>query len=100
MTTYRIVGGTISVGTAGTWGIQSGGVMFDYPGTGWRAYLNGNDMANINQPYKDCRITVDLEGGGALRGVCSFTTLAGGEAQVESDCQPDQFIEPSLAEAD
>lgn len=100
MTTYRIVRGTLSLGTAGTWGVQSGGVEFDYPTSGWRAYLNGNDMANLSPPYADCSLTVDLEGGGELRGMCCLVELGGKQAQVESGSDPDQFIEPTLAEAE
>jgi hypothetical protein len=100
MITYRIVRGTLSVGTAGTLGIESGGVMFDFPASGWRAYLNGSDMRSLTEPFEKCSLTVDLEGGGELRGACSVVELGLGEAQVESDCQPEQFVEPTIAEAD
>jgi len=43
---------------------------------------------------------VDLEGGGELRGVCSVVEVDVQQAQVESACQPDQFIEPTIAEAE
>jgi hypothetical protein len=100
MTTYKIIRGTLSLGAAGTWGVKSGGVMFDFPTSGWRAYLNGIDSANMCPPYADCSLTVDLEGGGELRGVCSVVEVDVQRAQVESACQPDQFIEPTIAEAE
>lgn len=100
MTTYRIVHGTLSLGTAGTWGVQSGGVMFDYPTSGWRAYLNGSETASLQPPYTDCRLTVDLEGGGQLRGVCSVVEMDVRQAEVESVSEPDQFIEPTIIEAE
>ena len=99
MTTYKIVRGTLSLGTAGTWGVQSGGVMFDYPTNGWRAYLKGNDLANM-QRYEECNLTVDLEGGGQLRGLCSVVDVDVRQAEVESGCEPDQFIEPTITEAE
>jgi hypothetical protein len=100
MTTYKIVRGTLSLGPAGTWGVQSGGVMFDYPLSGWRACLNGSEMVNMSPPIAECNLTVDLEGGGELRGVCSLVELDVRQAQVESTCQPDRFIEPTLGEAE
>ena len=46
MTTYKIVRGTLSLGPAGMWGVQSGGVIFDYPLSGWRvADLTGRHVA-------------------------------------------------------
>jgi hypothetical protein len=100
MTTYRIVRGTLSLGAAGTWGVQSGGVVFDYPASGWRAYLSGNEMVNMGPLYAECKLAVDLEGGGELRGVCSLIELDIRQAQVESGCQPDEFIEPTIIEAE
>jgi hypothetical protein len=100
MTTYKIVRGTLSLGTAGTWGVQSGGVMFDYPTSGWRAYLKGNDLATIRAPFDDCNLDVELEGGGTLQGVCSVVDVDVRQAEVESGCQPDQFIEPTITEAE
>jgi len=100
MTTYRIVRGTLSLGTAGTWGVQAGGVMFDYPTSGWRAYLSGTELSNMHPPYAECRLAVELEGGGKLRGVCSVVETNIQQAQVESACEPDQFIEPVSTEAE
>jgi hypothetical protein len=100
MTTYKILRGTLSLGAAGTWGVQSGGVVFDYPACGWRAYLNGSETVNMGPPYADCNLTVDLEGGGELRGVCSLVELDVLQAQVESGCQPDEFVEPTIIEAE
>lgn len=100
MTTYRIVRGTLSLGTAGTMGVQSGGVMFDDSTCEWRAYLNGSAMENIRPPYADCSLVVDLEGGGELRGACSVVGLDVQQAEVESTADPDKFIEPSIAEAE
>jgi hypothetical protein len=100
MTTYKIVRGTLSMGTAGTIGVQSGGVMFDFPTNGWRACLSGSELVNMHPPYADCSLTVDLEGGGKLRGVCSVVEIDVLQAQVESPSQPDQFIEPTISEAE
>lgn len=100
MTTYRIVGGTLSLGPAGTWGVESGGVEFDFVSSGWRAFLNVNHLADVRPPYSDCSLTVDLEGGGELRGCCSVVEVGGTQAEVESGCDPDEFIEPVTAEAE
>jgi hypothetical protein len=74
--------------------------MFDYPSLGWRAYLHGSDIAKIGKPNAECSLTVDLEGGGELKGVCSVIELGAGEAEVESNCLPEQFVEPTIAEPD
>src|SRR4051812_35155246 len=99
MTAYRIVRGTLSIGTAGTWGVQSGGVELDYP-TGWKACLNGSNLANMSAPYSDCTLAVDLEGGGQLRGSCSVIELEPQQIQVQSDGEPAGFVQPTCAEAD
>jgi hypothetical protein len=101
MTTYKIVRGTLSLGTAGTtWGVQSGGVMFDFPTNGWRACLRGNDLVGMHLPYGECNLTVDLEGGGKLRGMCSVVEVDVRQAQVESGSEPDHFEEPTIIEAE
>jgi hypothetical protein len=43
---------------------------------------------------------VDLEGGGTLQGTCSVVEVDVWQAQVESGCQPEQFVEPSIIEAE
>ena len=100
MTTYRIVGGTLSLGPAGTLGVQSGGVVLEYATSGWRAFLNVSEMSDLCPPYSDCNLAVDLEGGGELRGCCSVVEVGSMQAQVESGCDPDQFVEPSIGEAE
>ena len=74
--------------------------MFDFPTSGWRAYLNGSQLVNVCPPCADCSLTVDLEGGGTLKGTCSVVEVDVWQAQVESGCQPDQFVEPSIIEAE
>jgi hypothetical protein len=101
MTTYKIVRGTLSLGTAGTTlGVQSGGVMFDFPTNGWRACLKGNDLADLQLSHEECSLAVDLEGGGKLRGMCSVVEVEARQAQVESGSEPDQFVEPTIIEAE
>ena len=99
MTAYRIVRGTLCQGAAGTWGVLAGGVELDYP-TSWRASLTGSKIRNISVSGEDCTLNLDLEGGGQLRGLCSVVDLTLEEVQVESHCEPTEFVEPIAAEPD
>lgn len=74
--------------------------MFDFPTNGWRAYLKGNDLVDMRLPCEECNLTVDLEGGGKLRGTCSVVEVDVRQAQVESGSEPDQFVEPTITEAE
>jgi hypothetical protein len=100
MTAYRIVQGTLLLGPALTWAVRSGGVVFDEADTQWRAYLDGANTITSCPPLQECSLTVDLEGGGQLRGACCVVELDAEHAQVKSDCLPEQFLEPACGEAD